>query len=387
MKLLHTSDWHVGKAIRGRSRADEHRSVLAEIASIATAHEVDAIVVAGDLFDSATPTAEAEAIVYRALLDLARTDAHVLVIAGNHDNPRRLAAVAPLLQLGRVHLVAAPARPADGGVRTLDIGGTPLRLALLPFVSHRGIERAEHVMGNAAFENSKAYADRMRALIGAVTEDFQDDGVNVVVAHAFLTGGTIGGGERLAHLIEAYQVSAQAMPATANYVALGHLHRPQTVAGATVIRYCGSPLQMDFGEESQDKSVDVVTLEPGVRTKLESVPLTSGRQLVTVRGAMADLDATHPPNDSWLKVVITGDAPVDAAARVRDLFGTDRVIRIEIERQSRGASSAPRRQGRTPSELFAEYCGEVGVTDHRVANRFAELLDADVDTSLSEAVS
>ena len=94
MRFLHTGDWHVGKTLRGRSRADEHRAVLAEIAAIAEAEQVDAVLVAGDLFDSAAPTAETEQIVYHALLALARTGAHVVVVSGNHDNERRLQAVA-----------------------------------------------------------------------------------------------------------------------------------------------------------------------------------------------------------------------------------------------------------------------------------------------------
>jgi exonuclease SbcD len=104
MKLLHTSDWHVGKSIRGASRAEEHTAVLAEIAGIAHREGVDLIVVAGDLFDSSTPAPESEEIVYRSLLALAKTGADVAVIAGNHDNARRLRAISPLLRLGNVHL-------------------------------------------------------------------------------------------------------------------------------------------------------------------------------------------------------------------------------------------------------------------------------------------
>ena len=102
MRFLHTGDWHVGKALRGRSQADEHRAVLAEVAAVAEAEQVDAALVAGDLFDTAAPSAESEQIVYEALLALARTGAHVVVVSGNHDNERRLQAVAPLLELGRV---------------------------------------------------------------------------------------------------------------------------------------------------------------------------------------------------------------------------------------------------------------------------------------------
>ena len=97
VKILHTADWHVGKTLRGRSRADEHRGVLDEIVAITRDEAVDLVLVAGDQFDRAVPSPESEQIVYDALLRLARTGAHVVVIAGNHDNPRRLAAVKPLL--------------------------------------------------------------------------------------------------------------------------------------------------------------------------------------------------------------------------------------------------------------------------------------------------
>ena len=106
--VLHTSDWHVGKAIRGHSRADEHRAVLAEIAGVAAEHTVDLVVVAGDLFETSAPTPESESIVYRALLDLAATGAEVVVVSGNHDNAHRLRAVAPLLELCLLYTSPSP---------------------------------------------------------------------------------------------------------------------------------------------------------------------------------------------------------------------------------------------------------------------------------------
>src|SRR5687768_293974 len=120
MKLLHTGDWHVGRTIRGRSRDDEHRQVLSEIARIAGDEKVDLVLVAGDIFDTAAPSAAAEEIVYRALLNLAEV-APVVIIAGNHDNPSRLNAVAPLLSLGRVTVGSTITRPDEGGI--LDLAG------------------------------------------------------------------------------------------------------------------------------------------------------------------------------------------------------------------------------------------------------------------------
>jgi len=187
MKLLHTSDWHVGKAIRGASRADEHRDVLAEIAAVAERESVDVVVVAGDLFDTSTPSPESEEIVYRALLALARTGTAVAVIAGNHDNARRLRAVAPLLRLGNVRLVTEPTRPDDGGVLDLTTGdGTPVRVAMLPFVSKRGIVRAADLMDAEAFENAQRYSDRLRLLIDALCAGFHEGSVNILAAHAFV---------------------------------------------------------------------------------------------------------------------------------------------------------------------------------------------------------
>ena len=116
MKLLHTSDWHVGRSIRGRSRAAEHEAVLSEIGSIARAEGVDAVLVVGDLFESKAPTAESEQIVFRALLDLAATGATVVVVAGNHDSARRLEALQPLLELGRIVARPAVAEADDAGV-------------------------------------------------------------------------------------------------------------------------------------------------------------------------------------------------------------------------------------------------------------------------------
>jgi DNA repair protein SbcD/Mre11 len=149
MKLLHTADWHVGRTIRGRSRDDEHRQVLSEIANIAAEESVDLVLVAGDIFDTAAPAATAEEIVYQALLDLAEV-APVVIVGGNHDNPARLRAVAPLLRLGRVTVASQILRPDDGGVVT--IPGLPARLALVPFIGKRGIVKVEQILSLDAQE-------------------------------------------------------------------------------------------------------------------------------------------------------------------------------------------------------------------------------------------
>ena len=392
VKLLHTSDWHVGKAIRRNSRADEHRAVIDEIVGLVGEHSVDLVILAGDLFDTASPPPEAEAMVYRGLLDMARAGAQVAVIAGNHDNARRLGAVAPVFEAaGRVHLVAEPARPDEGGVLRLTMpGGEDVRLALLPFVSQRGVVRAKDLMEAAAYENAQAYAERMRLLIEVLCAGFETDAVNVLAAHAFVHGGRLGGGERAAHFVEEYALSAQAFPPTAGYVALGHVHRPQKIPGAAPIWYCGSPLQLDFGEEDQAKQVNLVDIEPGKPPTVTPVPLASGRALRTLTGTLDELAAAADDgagdggggggseagdDGAWLRVVVREPRRPGLADEVRELLG-HRVVDVQIEDASAPARPRAKRSGRAPAELFDEFLAERNVDDDRVRALFAELLDA-----------
>ena len=382
MRLLHTSDWHVGKTIRGHSRAEEHRAVLDEIVMLAREHAVDLVLVAGDLFETAAPSAEAEAIVYRALLDLAGTGAEVAVIAGNHDNGRKLQAVAPIFSAaGRVHVLALPARPAEGGVLRLRMKtGEDVRLAMLPFVSQRGIVRAKDLMDSEAYENAQAYADRIQGVIEALTGSFEHDTVNVLMAHAFVHGGQLGGGERAAHFIEDYALGAQVFPPTAAYVALGHVHRPQRISGPGQIHYCGSPLQLDFGEEQQRKQVNIVEIEPGLPPTVTPKELSSGRALRTVKGTLSELDAAGDElaDDPWLRVVVTEPRSAGFADRVREMLG-ERVVDVRVEDASRPAIVRLSRAGKSPVELFDDFLAERNINDDRIRSGFKRLLDAQLE--------
>lgn len=398
MRLLHTSDWHVGKKIRGHSRADEHRAVLAEIADAAESESVDLIAVAGDLYETAAPNPESERIVTDALLRLAEV-APVVAVAGNHDNARRFAALEPLLRLGRITMVSEVRSPAAGGnVDLTTESGTPVRLAFLPFVSQRSIVRTAELMANAAFENAQTYADRMQRVVEALCAGFDQDHVNLLIGHAFVHGGMSGGGERAAHLADEYGLSAVDFPPTASYVALGHLHRAQQMLGATAIHYCGSPLQLDFGEQEQVKQVNVVDVEPGLPAKVQAVKLRSGRRLRTVRGTVAefrtlvdaatsaedsaeagdedgDSGASEGLGDAWLRVVVTEPGRAGLADEVREVLGQN-VVDVRIEDRDRPAPTRRRRsEGRTPGQLFADYLTERNVADRQLEQRFVELYD------------
>lgn len=380
MKVLHTSDWHVGRAIRGRSRADEHVAVLAEIAGIAHDEKVDLVLVVGDLFDTAAPTADSERIVFRALLDLAATGASVVVISGNHDHARRLQAVRPLLELGRVEARGTFAGPHDGGV--VDIvsrdGQERAKVAVLPFLSQRHVVKASELMELDAQDHGQMYDQRVRNLLGALTADFGPETVNLVAAHLSVTGGLLGGGERLAHTIEQYQVGATAFGASLQYVALGHLHRRQHIAGPCPIHYCGSPLQLDFGETTDDKAVLLIEARPGMPASVTERRLTAGRRLRTLSGSLTDL-AAHAGciGDDHLRIVVREAPRPGLGEDVRLLFPDCVDVRVERPDDVIDAAAGPgrSREGLGPTELFGAYLAQTGASSVDLVALFADLLE------------
>jgi DNA repair protein SbcD/Mre11 len=383
VKILHTSDWHVGKTIRGLPRLDEHRRVLAEIAAVARERAVDLVLVAGDLYESAAPSADAEQVVLRALLDLHDTGAKVVVIAGNHDNPGRFEAIRPLLGELGVTVLGHVARPEAGGVvEHTTAAGERAHLALLPFCSQRYAVRAAQLMTQDANENIGAYAEKMRGIIDALTADFGGGAVNLVVGHAMVRGGRTGGGEREAQTsFEDYWIDASSFPAGATYVALGHLHLAQKMPGGAPIWYSGSPIQVDFGEAGAGKHVLIVEAAPGLPAAIDEVPITSGEQLRTLTGTFDDLTALAASEDlggTWLRVRVTEPARAGLAEAVRGLLG-ERVVEVQIDAAD-AADAKPRaeRRGRNPQDLFAAYLAEENIEDPRLVALFATLLDEEL---------
>ena len=398
MRVLHTSDWHVGKAIRGRSRSHEHRAVLAEIAAVAEREDVDLVIVAGDLFDTASPTPEAERIVYRALLDLAAGGRPVVVLAGNHDSAPRLAAVAPLSEASGITVAPAIRPPDDGGVLEVAAGDDVALLALLPFPSQRYVVTADVLLAGDAADAHAAYADRVLSILRVLTKGFRAGTVNLVAAHLMVMGGTMGGGERGAHTVFDYWVPATAFPATAQYVALGHLHRAQQLPGPAPLHYCGSPLQLDFGETANEPAVNVVDVRAGKPAVVRSVPLVAGSRLRTLRGtlvdvlaAAADLPAPRAevgggaggadggPEAPWpahVRVVLDEPPRAGLADEVRERIpAAVEVVLAPREAGDGGRAADPDRLRRTPRDLFGEYLAEHDVADDRLVPLFDELVE------------
>ena len=382
MRILHTSDWHVGKVLKGRDRHDEQAAVLASIARTARDEDVDVVLIAGDLFETAAPSPTAQGLVMRTLLALRDDGRQVVAIAGNHDSQHLLDAVyRPVLgQLG-LHMLGTPKRPDGGGtLRLRTRGGEDLVVAALPYLSHRYAVRAAEVLLHEAAEHTLDYARRVAQIIGLLTAGFTGDEVGVVMAHVTLLGGRRGGGEREPASALDYELPASMLPASAHYAALGHLHRQQEIPAACPAFYSGSPLAIDFGEQDNESAVLVVTAAPGIRADVRPVPVTGGRRLRTLRGTLDEVIAAgEQAGDAYLRVVLAEPARAGLGDLVRDKLPN--VLEVQLDEQFRPgpggqAGSRPSRAGRSPQQLFGDYLAEQKKAgDQRIAAMFAELLD------------
>jgi len=381
MRFLHTSDWHVGKTLKGRSRLDEQRDVLREIVQIARAEQPDAVLIAGDLYDSVAPSAGAQRLVVDALMALAGTGAEVLAIAGNHDHAATLDAYRALAGAAGITLLGA-VRPADrGGVVRFAARSTgePVTVAALPFLSQRYAVKAAELVGQTPAQNASGYDQLVRDVLGTLTAEFADDSVNLVMAHLTVTGGAFGGGERAAQSIFEYHVPASIFPAEAHYVALGHLHRRQSLPAPCPVHYCGAPLAVDFGEQDNTSVVCLVEAAPGLPAKVTDIPITAGRRLRTLRGSVAEIAAlADQVGEDYLRVWVCEPSRAGLRDEVLDLLPNALEVRIDPEFAAPVSGSRPATGPgveRTPGELFADFLATRAVADPRVEALFARLHD------------
>ncbi|HEX7747051.1 MAG TPA: exonuclease SbcCD subunit D [Micromonosporaceae bacterium] len=376
MKILHTSDWHVGKVLKGQSRVAEHIAVLAQLVEIARAERPDLVIVAGDLYDTAAPTPDATRLVTRALSALRGTGAEVVAIGGNHDNGPALDALRPWADAAGIALRGSVRdTAADHVIAGTTADGERWRLVALPFLSQRYAVRAVEMYELTAAEESQTYADHVGRLIGTLAASDEPGLVNLITAHLTVVGARMGGGEREAHSVLGYAVPSTVFPTGTHYVALGHLHRAQQVLGPCPVRYSGSPLPIDFGEEDNTPSVTLVEVTAQTAAKAREVPITAATPLKTVRGTLAEL-ADVDPGDAWLRVYVREAPRAGLREEVQELLPRALEVRIDPElAPSPGASAAPaRRSGRSPRDLFADYLHSRGHADDGVRALFDELL-------------
>ncbi|MFP5373174.1 MAG: exonuclease SbcCD subunit D, partial [Actinomycetes bacterium] len=270
MRLLHTSDWHIGRSLHGADLLAEQEAVLGALADVVAAESVDVVLVAGDVYDRAVPSADATAVLGRVVAKLRRAGAVVVLTPGNHDSARRLGAFSELLAVGGLH-VRAETSQLDEPVLLADAHGD-VAVYGLPFLEPE----------LARFELGASTARSHEAVLGAAMDRVRADLFlrprtrSVVLAHAFVGGGLASDSERDISVGGVDLVPASVFDGV-DYVALGHLHRPQSLTPR--VRYSGSPLAYSFGEAGQQKQAWLVDLDAGGLAGVRAVPLPVPRGL------------------------------------------------------------------------------------------------------------
>jgi exonuclease SbcD len=316
VRFLHTSDWHVGRTFHGADLLAEQDAVLAHLAELVTAEAVDVVLVSGDVYDRAVPSAEAVQTANRAVARIRRAGAQLVIIAGNHDSAPRLGAFGDFAAAGGLHLRTSVAR-IDDPVLLADRHG-PIAIYGIPYLEP---EPARHALG---VPEAKGHNGVLTEAMRRVRTDLAGRGPgvrSVVLAHAFVTGGRATESERTIAVGGVEQVGAEVF-AGADYVALGHLHGPQTLAPH--LRYSGSPLAYSFSEAAQRKSVWLVDLDDTGLAEVRRHELPVPRALARLTGRLDSLlgAAEHAGlTDCYLSVTLTDSVrPTDAMRRLRERF-------------------------------------------------------------------
>ena len=320
MKILHTSDWHIGRALYGRKRYEEFEAFLNWLAELIEREDIDVLLVAGDVFDNSTPSNHAQGLYYRFLCRVAALPKrHVVVTAGNHDSPSFLSAPRELLKFLNVHVMGSASDSPEDEVIVLPGPDREASLIVcaVPYLRDRDIRTAE--AGESVEDKERKIIEGIRAHYREVCDCAEekramlDKSVPIVaMGHLFTAGGQTvdGDGVRELYIGSLAQVRSDVFPESIDYLALGHLHVPQRVGGSDFIRYCGSPLPMGFGEAQQEKGVVLVEFKDAP-PRVSTIPVPGFQELKSLRGdwqAIADAIDELKAKDSsaWLEIVYEG---------------------------------------------------------------------------------
>lgn len=313
MRFIHLSDLHLGKRVNEYSMLEDQQYILKEILRIVDLEQPQGVLIAGDVYDKSVPTAEAVALLDDFLVQLSRRGLQVYLISGNHDSPERLAFGGRLMEQSGIHI--APVYDGTAAVYTLTDAYGPVHIHLLPFV------KPAHVRRYFTDREISSYTDAVTTAVQAMEVDRRER--NILVTHQFVTGAarcdseevSVGGSD---------QVDVSAF-APFDYVALGHLHGPQTV-GRETVRYCGTPLKYSFSEAGHHKSVTVVELGEKGTVAVRTVPLTPLRDMVELRGSYEQLtlrdfyQGSRYPQD-YVHITLTDEEDIpDGMAKLRIIY-------------------------------------------------------------------
>lgn len=287
MRILHTGDWHLGKNLEGASRRDEQELFLNDFVDIVEKNKVDLVIIAGDVYDNSNPPARAEKMFYDTLKKLSKNGERlILVIAGNHDNPERLVAAGPLAMEHGIIMSGTPKTViqcgeygqhkvinSGEGFIEVEINNEKAVILTVSYPSEKRLNEVLYGEMDSDEDRVKTYGERIKSLFDSLEKNYRSDTINLVVSHLFAMGSEEGGSERSIQLGGSYIVNGSCFPKEAQYIALGHVHKPQIVPGTNKkARYSGSPLHYNKKEINITKKcfiIDVKANEECVVNEIE----------------------------------------------------------------------------------------------------------------------
>lgn len=294
MKIIHTSDWHIGKKLNGRSRLLEQAEILNELTDISDREKAELVLVAGDVFDTSIPSAESEELFFKTVMRLANKNRAVVIISGNHDDWQRLSACRDFASLSNVYIFGGSEKPPAGNekndvyaektdkyscvINAEKSGGGRVYLGLLPYPC----ERAGEVFEGDTFEQ------KMQSRIAACFKNYSGDIPAIFMAHIFMLGGESGESERNIELGGTRLVDKKLVPDFCVYTALGHLHKRQFISREKNMLYSGAIAGYAFDEAGVEKSVTAFELNGGKVENLRAIPLEKGKKLVNLTAINLD---------------------------------------------------------------------------------------------------
>ena len=346
MRLLHTADWHLGRTLYGRKRYDEFSAFLDWLLQTIEEQQIDALLIAGDVFDGSTPSNRAQELYYSFLCRVASSCCrHVVVVAGNHDSPTFLNAPKQLLRALNVYVVGSMAEDLEDEVLILSADDKPEAIVCaVPYLRDkdiRTVEPGETIDDKNAklVEGLKSHYADVCAIADQKRTEFKGLGHDnipiVATGHLFTAGGKTvdGDGVRELYVGSLAHVGKDVFPSSIDYLALGHLHVPQVVGGADHIRYCGSPIPMGYGEATQEKKVVIIEFND-TTPKIKELPVPCFQKLVRIVGSLEDIlakmeELKKEESTAWLEIEYTAkDIIGDLREKLDEaLSGSDMEIR------------------------------------------------------------
>lgn len=346
MNILHTSDWHLGRSLYNHKRYDEFVAFLDWLIDTVSQQQIDVLLVAGDIFDTSTPSNKAQALYYQFLNNVSKTCCrHIVIIGGNHDSPSFLNAPKVLLQALNIYIVGAVTDNLSDEIITLvDKHNSPEAIiCAVPYLRDKDIRTVE--AGESGMDKNlkliagiREHYHKISTIAADIQQSFTHHVPIIAMGHLFATGGktTDNDGVRELYVGTLAQVSEDAFPANFDYVALGHLHIPQSVGQANRIRYCGSPIAMGYGEANQTKLVLKITIENKL-TQIDEIIVPCFQSLVRITGSLAviktKIESLKQNNsDAWLEIDYTGEEIIaDLTEVLNDLIANSNLIILRIK--------------------------------------------------------